>query len=107
MDEKTRALLEELRAKPGPWLLATDVAPVMRWNPQCVRLKGQRGDLPFPAEAHGCRSTKKPFSHGRKKIFEGSDRNVRNSHHRYHNAVFRAHGHDRAAHLRGGVGWRR
>ena len=41
MDEKTRALLEELRAKPGPWLLATDVAPVMRWNPQCIRLKGQ------------------------------------------------------------------
>lgn len=55
MDEKTRALLEELRAKPGPWLLATDVAPVMRWNPQCVRLKGQRGDLPFSAEAHGSR----------------------------------------------------
>ncbi len=55
MNDHIRAQLDALQKKPGPWLLATDIAPILRWNPQCIRLKGQRGDLPFPAEAHGSR----------------------------------------------------
>lgn len=55
MDEKTRALLEELRTKPGPWLLATDVAPLIESNPQWIRIKGHRKELPYPIDIVGNR----------------------------------------------------
>lgn len=55
MDAKTRAQLDALQKKPGPWLLATDIAPILRWDPQWLRIKGRKRDLPFPSEPHGNR----------------------------------------------------
>ena len=55
MDEKKRAQLDALHKKPGSWLFAADVASLIESNPQWIRIKGHRQELPYPIDIVGNR----------------------------------------------------
>lgn len=47
--------LEEIRAADRPLLWAAEVAPLLGWDPQWIRIKAREGDLPFRTVCHGTR----------------------------------------------------
>lgn len=55
MDAKTRAQLDALQKKRGPWLFAADIAKLVETDPQWIRIKGQRHELPYPIDIVGNR----------------------------------------------------
>lgn len=39
--------------KPDLYLLAHEIAPIIKQDPQWLRIKGRKQETPFPAEPHG------------------------------------------------------
>lgn len=51
----TQTQLDALRKvvdKPDLYLWAHEVAPIIKWDVQCVRIKGREGTTPFKADPH-------------------------------------------------------
>ena len=47
--------LEEIKTLDRPFLLAAEIAPLLCWRTQIIRVKAREGTLPFPAICHGTR----------------------------------------------------
>ena len=47
--------LAEIKTLDRPFLWADEVAPIIRWDPQWIRICGRQGTLPFPTTCHGRR----------------------------------------------------
>lgn len=48
--------LEEIKALDRPLLWAAEVAPLLGWDPQWIRVKARQGGLPFRTICHGSRT---------------------------------------------------
>lgn len=47
--------LDEIKALDKPFLWAADIAPVLGWDAQWIRICARNGTLPFPVLCHGSR----------------------------------------------------
>lgn len=55
MDGDLAMTLDEIKAMDKPFLLADQIAPIMGWNAQWIRICAREGTLPFQTVCHGKR----------------------------------------------------